>query len=201
MKNTWYLVVLIFALAIVGISMDKSTGANQEIVLKFTEQGVTEVETADVLRFVKSKLQKVTSGEIQIKKNEDGTLKITYYSDIDVVQIKEIFTQNNALLVTTNTNSSEEFPIPNQKELTGYQLDVFEIQNANDFAGSAGTVVEFKTESIRFFTPDVYVFSQQLAKEENTSTKRAYSNYSTIALTIDYSLCVVHQVRAGPEVV
>jgi len=197
MKNTKYLIFLIFALAIVGIGLDKSTGANQEIILKFTEQTVTEGDTEDVIRFVKNQLKGVATGDIQIKKALNGTLKITYHSDIEIAQIKAIFSQNSSLVLETN-NSNDELPSPIQEDLIGFQLDVFEIQTSKDFVGFTGTVVEFKTESIRFFTPDVYALSQQLIKEEDARTEQAYHTYTSIALAIDDSFCTVPQVRAGP---
>lgn len=199
MKNTWYLLFLVFALAIVGISLDKSNGANQEIVLKFIEQAATDGETEDVIRFVKNQLKDVATGDIQIKKAQNGTLKISYHSDIEIVQIKAIFSEYSELVLDTNT-ASDELPIPSQEDLIGFQLDVFEIQTAKDFAGAAGTVVEFKTESIRFFTPDVYGISERLVKEEDASTALAYHTYNTIALAIDDSFCTVPQVRAGPAI-
>ena len=62
MKNTWYLGIFVLALALVGISLDKSTNANQEIVLKFTESEVTSGQTEEVIRFVKSQLETIAVG-------------------------------------------------------------------------------------------------------------------------------------------
>lgn len=199
MKNTWYLGFLVFALALVGISLDKSASANQEIVLKFTELGVTEGETQEVIRFVKDQLREVAIGDIQIQQAKNGMLKISYYSETSITEIKDLLSnQNNLVLENSISSSKEGNPTQDEKDLVVYQLDVFEIQTAKDLVGSNGTVVEFKTESVRFFTPDVYVFSDQLVKEKDASVALAYHTHRIIALAIDDSFCTVPQVRAGP---
>ncbi len=199
MKNTWYLGILVFALAFVGMSIDKSASANQEIVLKFTEFEVSELETQEILHFVKSRLQELAIGEIQIHQSQKGTLKITYYSDVEVAVIKELLSNKNSFALEGGVSDSEKRnPLPEDLDLASYQLDVFEIQVSKDIAGASGTVVEFKTENIRFFTPDVYGFSEHLIKEKELSTQRAYHTFNVIALAIGDNFCTVPQVRAGP---
>lgn len=199
MKNTWYLGMFVFALALLGLSIGKSTRANQEIVLKFTERDVTEGKTKEVLRFVKSQLQEVTTGDIQVKQSGKGTLKIIYYSDKDVSEIKELLSYQIELALEDKIPASgTQFPSPENIDLAGYQLDVLEIQAAKDFVGATGTIIEFKAGSIRFFTPNTCSFFEQLIKEKEASTTRAYHSYTTIALAISDSFCKVPQVRAGP---
>ena len=201
MKNTWYLGIVVFALALVGISLNKSTNANQEIVLKFTESEVTSGQTEEVIRFVKSQLESVAIGGIQVKESDYGTLKITYYSKVATAQIKKLLSSHNKLVLgDVASNGKNQFPKPDKDDLTRYQLDIFEIQTFKDFAGASGTIVEFKTESIRFYTPDVYAFSEQLVKEEAASIKRVLHTNTTIALAITDRFCTVPQVRAGPVV-
>ncbi len=201
MKNTWYLGIFVFALALMGVSLDKSTNANQEIVLKFTESEVTSGQTEEVIRFVKSQLETIAVGEIQIKKSDYGTLKITYYSEVATAQIKKLLSSQSKLVLSDVVRNGEnQFPEPDTDDFEGYQLDVFEIQTSKDFAGASGTIVEFKTESIRFYTPDVYTFSEQLIKEETANIKRTFLINTTITLAIVDNFCTVPQVRAGPVV-
>ena len=199
MKNTWYLGILVFALAFVGISIGKSTNANQEIILKFTALEVTDGETQDVIHFVKSQLQGVATGQIQIKQSSKGTLKITYYSDIDIAVVKKLLFNTNAF-VTQNegSGSNEQIPFSENSDLARYQLDIFEIQTFKNLKKNSGAVVESKREGVRFFIPEFSTFSSQQIKEKEASTHRAYHAFNTIVLAIDNSCCAVPQVRAGP---
>lgn len=197
MKNTWYLGFLVIALTFLGISLDKKTSANQEIILKFTNLSVTEGETQDVLRFVKEQLKEVAVGDIQIKTSGNGTLKISYYSDAAIADIKELFSEKSSL-VLTNGLYDDESSHPEKEDFEGYELDVFEIQTPNESVGSEGTVVEFKTESVRFYTPDVYSFTETYTTTKTTTIAVIYHTYATIALAIDQNSCTVPQVRAGP---
>ena len=54
MRNKWYVSALIFALAIVGISLEQVSVPNQEIVLQFADLEVTLDETQDAITQIKS---------------------------------------------------------------------------------------------------------------------------------------------------
>jgi len=90
MKNKWYISALIFVLAIVGINLEQVSVPNQEIVLQFIDVEVSLHETQDVIALVKSQLEAVAVDNIKIQDLGNGTLKITYYSDIAVSEIKKI---------------------------------------------------------------------------------------------------------------
>lgn len=201
MKNTWYLGFFVFALALIGVSLDKSASANQEIILKFTELGVTEGEAQEVLSFVKDQLKELAVGDIQIRQSKDGALKISYYSKTSIAEIKNILSSKSNLVIDNeDTSSQDKDSVPKEKDLAAYQLDIIEIGDANDLLGAKGTVVEFKTENVRFFTPDVSIFSEQILKEKDASVALAYHTFNAIALAVDDNFCTVPQVRAGPAV-
>ena len=197
MQKSWYLGFLVVALTFLGISLDKTSSANQEIVLRFTNLSVTEGETQEVLNFVKEQLEQVTIGDIQIKKSANGDLKISYYSNVAIADIKELFSEKSALFLA-NTPPDDQSSLPGKEDFEGYELDIFEVHSPKERVGSEGTFVEFKTESVRFYTPDVYSFVQTYTSTKTAAIAVSYHNYATIALAIDQGSYTVPQVRAGP---
>lgn len=201
MKNKWYLFVLLFAMAIIGIRLEKGTVPNQEIVIQFTDGQVTYGETECAIALIKNQLKAVDVANIHIQNSGNGTLKITYYSDIEVSEIKKILSQEGDLTLDHSWPDSDKdtTEFPSEKEEMLYQLDVYEIHDMNDLLGSNGNVVELKSETIRFFTPDVYASIAKVAGEEkNKSEKVAYTIHRNIAIAIDNSSYNNPEVRAGP---
>ena len=197
MKKSWYLGFLVVALTFFGISLDKTTSANQQIILKFTNLAISEGETQEVLSFVKQQLSQVAVGDIQIKKSANGDLKISYYSNVAIADIKELFSEKSALFLA-NTVPDNESSKSGKEDYEGYELDIFEIQSPKESVGSEGTFVDFKTESVRFYTPNFYSFSETYTEITSNSIVVMYHTYTTIALAIDQGSYAVPQVRAGP---
>lgn len=202
MKNKWYIPFFIITLALVGISLDQSGVANQEIILKFTNLEAYEAESEEVLNFVQSQLKDVAVDNLKIQKKEDGTLKITYYSDVEVSTIKDLLSQKNSFLLTSNFGGSKDgLPQPAEDDIAGYQIDVFEIQPTKDFVGATGTVVDVKSEVVRFFNPDAYPFVEHLKINYSETIKLQEVVSIACCLEIEKGFCNVPQVRAGPQVV
>lgn len=200
MKNKWFISALLFALAIIGISLEQASMPNQEIVLQFADVEVTLDETEQAITLVKSQLEALDVDNIQIQESGNGILKITYYSDIHVSEIKKIFSGDSGLAVhKTSHTTSNNSKFPSEENLTSYQIDVYEIQKNIGIADSSGNVVESKSEIIRFFTPDTYAsISKQKGIEKNKTEKLAYTIHRKIAIAIDDSSYNIPEGRAGP---
>lgn len=201
MKNKWFISAFIFALAIVGISLEQASVPNQEIVLQFTDVEVTLDETEEAISLIKSQLEALDVANIQIQKSGNGALKITYYSDIHVSEIKKIVLKKRDVTVnqTLYTPAEDDSELPLKEEVISYQIDVHEIRKNVDIVGSSGNVLEPKSEIIRFFTPDVYApVSKQKGVEKNKAEKLAYTIHSKNAIAIEDSSCHIPEVRAGP---
>lgn len=200
MKNKWFISALIFALAIVGISLEQASVPNQEIVLQFADVEVTLDETEEAIALVKSQLEALDVDNIQIQESGNGTLKITYYSDIHVSEIKKIFSGENGLAVNqTSFTTKDNSQFPPEEDVTSYQIDVYEIQKNVDSVGFTGNILEPKSEIIRFFTPDTYAaVRNQKEVEKNKTEKVAYTIHRKIAIAIDESSYNIPEVRAGP---
>lgn len=202
MKNTWYISLLVIAIAILGIRFGQSSVANQEIVLKFANLETFERESQEAIRFVKTQLQEISADNVKVQYSNDGSFKITYYSDVDIARIKTLLSQKNDVIFTNNTKGTKgKSPLSEDDETLGFLIDVFEIQPSNDIAGATGTVVEVKSEIIRFFTPEAYPVVTYLKENYTKKIERAHIASSSRSLEIKKGFCTIPKVRAGPQVV
>ena len=205
MKPKWYLSTFIVIVAFLGAGLQQFSVPNQEIVLQFEDQEISLVETENAIANIKKQLQDIGVEKIQVYKGDNGVLKISYFSEIDVVSVKKIFSKEKALKLSYSSLDIEEesSKMPSKNKLNTYQLDVFEIQKSIGNEGdSNGLVVELLPENDRSFNPDVYYST--LLKElrfKNKIEKVAYIIYSNRSIEIDNSSYNTPEVRAGPVLI
>jgi len=205
MKPKWYLSTFILIVAFLGAGLQQFSVPNQEIVLQFEDKAISLVETENAIANIKKQLQDIGVEKIQVYKGANGVLKISYFSEIDVVSIKKIFSKEKALklsysLLDFGEGSSK---MPSKNKSNTYQLDVFEIQKSNGNEGdSNGLVVELLPEHDRYFNPDVYYSTLVYElRFKNKIEKVAYIIYSNRFIEIDNSSYNTPEVRAGPVLI
>ena len=93
MKPKWYLSTFILIVAFLGAGLQQFSAPNQEIVLQFEDKAISLVETENAIANIKKQLQDIGVEKIQVYKGANGVLKISYFSEIDVVSIKKIFSK------------------------------------------------------------------------------------------------------------
>ena len=116
MNSRRYIGALIIILTFLGVASKQSiTIPNQEIVLQFTDVEVSSFEAKNTVEIVKQQLRNLGADNIQIKKGQKGTLKITYYSDADVASIKETLSNQEKLVLNafdqTQNKEDSNFPL------------------------------------------------------------------------------------------
>ena len=205
MKPKWYLSIFVLIVAFLGAGLQQFSAPNQEIVLQFEDKAISLVETENAIANIKKQLQDIGVEKIQVYKGANGVLKISYFSEIDVVSIKKIFSKEKALklsysLLDFGEGSSK---MPSKNKSNTYQLDVFEIQKSNGNEGdSNGLVVELLPEHDRYFNPDVYYSTLVYElRFKNKIEKVAYIIYSNRFIEIDNSSYNTPEVRAGPVLI
>jgi len=205
MKSRWYISILIIILTLLGgvASQQQVCVPNQEIVLQFTSEEVTNDEALNAIAIIKQQLLDIGVDDIQVAEQEDGQLKITYYSDIDVTSIKKLLSTEKNLDFNSKPYKKGDKPVkPSSNEtLLSYNLDVYEIHNGNTGASDLGgkLALEQKPENIRFFNPNFYVpFNEVIAKENDKILKVAYIFQRNIAIAINNTPHKIPEVRAGP---
>ncbi|GAA3637637.1 hypothetical protein [Flavivirga jejuensis] len=202
MKTKWYFSTLVITLTLLGICQERFSVPNQEIVMKFIYEEVSSGEVQEAIAVVKKQLQILGADNIQVGEKEDGSLKITYYSDVNVANIKKILSKGKDLDIgfASSNQDQEHSKFPSSENTTGYNLDVYEIQKGTDGDSSLnGTlVVELKHEYDRFTNPFLYVGAVN-SKERDQIVKVAYILRRNIAIAIDNISHNVPDVRAGPN--
>ena len=205
MKPKWYLSIFVLIVAFLGAGLQQFSAPNQEIVLQFEDKEISLVKTENAIANIKKQLQDIGVKKIQVYKGANGVLKISYFSEIDVVSIKKIFSKEKALKLSYSLLDFEEgsTKMPSKNKSNTYQLDVFEIQKSNGNEGdSNGLVVELLPENDRSFNPDVYYSALlQELRFKNKIEKVAYIIYSNRFIEIDNSSYNTPEVRAGPVLI
>lgn len=199
----WYISVLIFSLTLFGaVSQQQILVPNQEIVLQFEDVDLTSKQTENTVAIVKQQLQDLGAENIQVLSLENGTLKITYYSDAQVSSIKETFSEENnlALHLTSQIQDEDSSSFPFEESNISYNLDVYEIQNGHDSGwGFDGAIsLEFEPKSDRFLDPNDLSNQHVVYQYEDYLIQVAYKTCREITIQISDPLHTIPEVRAGP---
>lgn len=202
MLKKWHIITLVLALALLSITTRENViSPNQEIVLQFSDIHVNENEVKNTITLVKKQLEDLGAGNIEVKNNGAGVIKITYHSVADISIIKEIFSKDDNLDVDYKSHSQgrESNRFPANENSISYNLDVFEIENETDWGLNGIHVVEFDSKSNHFFDPNPYLFSDKTEfKILNNTIKVAYAIRRYVAFTINNNSKSIPTGRAGP---
>lgn len=195
-----YIGAIIFILSFLAvISQQEFNVPNQEIVLEFNHVEVTSNEAQTAVAHVKQQLQVLGANQIKVQQTAQGKLKITYYSDADVASIKKTFSKD--LDNKTFSKNNRKTELPTQTPNIAYNLDVFEIQNANtsgwDLDGKC--VLTTDTKSDRFSDPNIFFFIEVInVSLENNTIKTAYKVRRNVSISTENNLHKIPEGRAGP---
>jgi preprotein translocase subunit SecD len=203
MKSTWYISTLIIIFTLLGVANHQQIPApNQEIVLQFTHLKVSSNEVQQTIALVKKQLQAIGVENIQIEEQETGSLKITYYSDTDVISVKKILSEEKTVSLENITSDENKKPTNSSSEDHSiiYNLDVFEIQKQDLETGFAGKfAIELKTEYNRFYIPNVYVSKHVIdARVVESQVKKTFKFSKNATFVKDNTSHKIPEVRAGP---
>jgi preprotein translocase subunit SecD len=137
MNIKWYISTL-FLLACISFGAFQEQGfiPNQEIVLKFVDTKTNKNNIENTIADVKEKLENLGVTNILIQENENGTLKISYYSSVDVKNIKEVLTSDKKNLLGKNQKNKE---IPS----SDYNIDIYELTKDTDASNCIKYKVQF----------------------------------------------------------
>lgn len=204
MKAKWYIGTFIFIFTLLGVvNHNQVPKPNQEIVLQFTHSNVSANEAKNAIAIVKQQLQSIGVHAILVEEQGTGGLKISYYSESDIVSVKKALSETDVVALENSvsffdTNPSE---LPLNKEESTYNLDVFEITKKETGTGFGGScAVELKPEYNRFYAPVVSVsISNSIEKDIELLEKESYKYQRYTAVVINNTLHKIPEVRAGPN--
>ena len=202
MNLRWYIPALLIALAFFGISIEQSATPNQEIVVQFNANSVSETEAKQAISGITAQLKAIGVEDFQISEIRNGKLKVTYYSATDVAIIKGLFDKQEELQLgdTAFNNKKDSSEFPSDNDLYTYKLDVVKIKKDLDSdMGLHGLPVELKSAKDQYLNLIVSLG----ASEANFYLTQdfesvAYKNYRHLSLLIDNTSHKIPEVRAGP---
>ncbi|RMB63874.1 hypothetical protein EAX61_00360 [Dokdonia sinensis] len=198
MKNLWFYSGLLFVLTILGIGGEQAVAPNQVVVIQFADTEISAEETQETIGRIKSQLEGIAVSNIQLEDQGNGSLKLTYYSDIPVPQIHKLLLQEQALSCTLTADEDHNFPIDEEERV--YQIGVQKIQDVEGFAGTKSGVLELKSEIARFSNPKIYGSVQTLFVTKiidiTNENHIIYPDVASCILTTSYN---IPEVRAGPR--
>lgn len=202
MNWRWYFTGLIVALAFIGVSIEKSAVPNQEIVVQFNENSRSSDEAQQAISEITEQLKSIGVADIQVSEMLDGTLKVTYYSTIDISVIENLFNKQNKIqLGDTAFNETEDSSkIPFSTDSNTYKLQVVKIQNdyGSDL-GFHGLPVEIKSLKDQYLNQILSLGSTEINFGlKNTVEREVDKNYHYVALSINNTSHKIPEVRAGP---
>ena len=195
MKSKWYFGIVITALTFFVVSQQQITVPNQEIVFQFSDNQATVSQTEKAIHAIKAQLQNIGVKNTQVFE-QNGILKISYYSDITIAEVKSILI-NEKLIFNNTKGTQNDNPLD-----SSYNVDVFEIKPATESGvGFDGKfIVEAKQEYTRV-SQIVLSFSAitegiiQLTLPVNV-THKVNTN---ISISIDKGSFNIPEGRAGPK--
>lgn len=199
MLKNWYIAIFAILLAGAGVGFVPFSVPNQEIVVQFSQE-ISDDDTEAAIAKVRTQLTKLGVADVQVVQRADGSLKISYYSEIDVSSIQEIFAKQQSGLF--NNTSHENSDIPFKEHTDVYQFTVSEIgSDSNADNGLNGLVFEVETKSNRFYPPDfTYATASNTTEKELKLDELSVCIYSKQAICITISSHLLPETRAGPLV-
>lgn len=202
MQTKWYLSTLVLILTFLGFSQEPIDVPNQEIVVQFTDDAVTNVAAQNAIAIVKKQLEDIGVDTIHVHESTDGRLTISYYSDIDIAGVKEIFSEEQKLALDYTSFNQDEVPnqFPSEEGAQWYKLNITEIQKSFDATSDFdGILVQALPDFDRPVNTKVFFAAANLNTEEQTRIDNiAFSIQRSIALAIDTRSYNIPEVRAGP---
>jgi len=200
MKTKWYFGTFIFLLSLFVVTQQQISIPNQEIVVQFSNDEVTLLETQNTIAIVKKQLQEAGAEKIKVQKGENGAIKISYFSTIDIVSIKKIFSEENNINFGVASIFNTEESNNSNKDSDSYKLAIYEIQKGDDLdLENNGFAVELKSNNDRFFSLEVYFINTEIdISKISKDEKVAYKIHRYLPVVKNNSSHIIPEVRAGP---
>ena len=194
MKSKWYFGIVITALAFFVVCQQEMTVPNQQIVFQFSDNQTTVSQTEATIAVVKHQLKNIGVKNTTVVE-QNGTLKITYYSDASVAIVKAVLLKEK-LIKAVAANLPSDNPLHQN-----YNFDVFEIKTATESGvGFDGKyIVEAKQEYTRAsqVTVSFSAISENIIQLDQPVVVGKKVN-TNISISIDKGTFNIPEGRAGP---
>ncbi|WP_438989204.1 hypothetical protein [Polaribacter sp.] len=196
MKAKWYISTLFLIFTLFGAFHEQGSIPNQEIVLEFVNTKNNSNYINHTIADVKEKLLNIGVSHINIKEVKNGTLKISYFSEVPVDNIRNILIKNNSFLLKNSSKNQQ-----NKDVVYHYSLDVYDLNKPTDNANlDYKYALEIKHQLDRFTTDNYFDnYNASLENKTNQLYKVAYKIAKNNPFSKEYRSNKEPEVRAGPK--
>ena len=152
MKSKLHFGLLIMLMAFLGRYMQTTVVPNQQIVIQFSHTNISKDDAQNAIEEIQLKLYKIGVEDIKIGQDQNGQLKISYYSNAEIQHIKDVLSSEDSLKLSHNASDENSNNLPENDNLIDYELNISEIQKSNDntLGFESVEVTEISHKSDRF---------------------------------------------------
>ncbi|WP_430412219.1 hypothetical protein [Kordia sp.] len=199
-----YFSAFIILIVLLGFYKEQTPVPNQEIELQFVDQQVVIEDTQNIIEAITKQLQALGITDIQVREQENGILKISYYSEAEVAAVKKTLSSNGIASKSESGNTptnTNVFKFKDSGNVDTFKLDIYEIQTVSSpYVGIHGKyILALQKDYDKAPTPNSFGHAYSYVTGEfQTIIALAYteSTYTTILKeSISYE---IPDVRAGP---
>lgn len=199
MNSKWYIGILIGVLTLVGIGINPSAIPNQEIVLEYNQDQQGFVNRNSLLDCLREQLLDLDASNIKIARKDDGSVRITYHSNLTTQDIIASLKDNEGLTSLGYPVQPKKSPQENKREdVLAYKLAVKEITKDTTGVDFNGAIVESQTEGTRYLVPEKILFAVTPIFNWELQQNKVRSNFSIVKIAITQNLYTHPEGRAGP---
>ncbi len=192
MSAKWYISTLLLIFAVFGAFQEQVSIPNQEIMLEFVDAKINKQNIDNTIADVRKKLLNVGISNIIIKETKNGTLKISYFSVVEVDNIKEAIIKDNKFVFNKNSKNNSS---------SNYNIAIYELTDEPDISNlDYKFIFEIKYHTDRFTTDTYFAFVKKIEQYKTDQLfKIAYKVNKNSPFTKDKTSYKEPEVRAGPK--
>ncbi|TXD53299.1 MULTISPECIES: hypothetical protein [unclassified Polaribacter] len=197
MNVKWYISSLFLILIYFGGFYEHVSIPNQEIVLEFVDAKINQKNIKNTITDVQEKLLKIGVSNIKIQKTENGTLKISYYSDVPVHKIKDALSKEHQLVLNKQSKNNQQ-----NHSYSDYNINIYQLTNEVDISNLDDQFIfEIKPSTDRSTSNYKYALVRNFKiHKANQLFKTAFNAAKKSPFTKDRTSNKEPEVRAGPHV-
>jgi hypothetical protein len=198
----WYIPILLIVLTFFGVKLEQSALPNQEIVVQFNAEKISDSEAQQAIARITSQLKSGGVKNVVVSQIHGNRLKVTYYSTTDVATIENLFKEEGKLQLddTAFNEKQHSSEIPFSKNTSFYKVDVIKLQkdySAN--SGLQGLPIVVKSAKDTYLKPITSLcVSETVFHLKQREEQVAFKNYRSVSILIDTTSHKIPEVRAGP---
>ena len=200
MKTKWYAWALLSIFIFLAAIQENTCVPNQEIVLEFVNLNTTEKDIDKTIFNVTERLVEAGASNINVQETENGALKISYFSIVNVANIKKKLLKDNVLDGNDNPFKDQEENYPLSDNESNYNIDVYELSQESEISDFDGnSILEIKYDSHRYTNTQTFAsINTILENKANNLFKIAYRLNKKRLIIADNTSNKIPEVRAGP---